>query len=989
MHRIEVTLKPEWPDREGQRVCDRARTEAGIDWQSVTVSRLYLLDGDLDSDAARWLAESLLSDPVVEQVAIDAAPIHPADWIIEVAPRPGVTDNEALVATETIRFAASAGHLADTPLQVETARRYYVQGVTSQANCEAIAKQLLMNPLIQRATVVPASEGATLATALTPPVLTPPLAAYTVIDLPPDDAGLAAASAKGLWALSVPELRAVAAHFATPDVQAARAAQQMPAMPTDVEMEAIAQTWSEHCKHKIFNDTIRYREGDTETTIHGLFPTFIRGATNTVATRRDWLVSVFSDNAGVIRWNDTHHLVFKAETHNAPSALEPYGGAITGIVGVNRDPAGTGRGAKLLFNTNYFCFASPTWRDPLPPGVLHPARLFAGVRKGVEDGGNQSGVPTVNGGLFFDARYLGRPLVFCGTGALMPINTCGEPTHLKAVLPGDYIVMAGGRVGKDGIHGATFSSEATGAAQPVGVVQIGSPLTQKMLLDCLTEAREYGLYRTLTDNGAGGLSSSVGEMAEMSGGALLKLDQVPLKYPGLAPWEILVSESQERMTLAVDPANWPALAELAHRRGVELSVIGRFTDDGYFGANWQGQPVMRLEMSFLHGGLPKRTLEAHWEVPAHVGTFFEGEAMPVDAALPALLGSLNICSREPVIRQYDHEVQGGSVIKPLMGVCHDGPSDAAVLRPLLDSDLGVAVSGALNSHYGDHDAELMAHNMVDEAIRNAVAVGADPEHLALLDNFCWPDPVFDPVKNPDGAFKLAQLVRACRGLYDATLAFDAPLISGKDSVKNDYHGPEGKLSVPPTLLVSAIARVPDIRRAVSMDLKSPGNALYLLGLTHDELGGSQWAHLHGFAGGHAPKVDFATARARYRSLHTAIQAGLVRACHDASEGGLAVALAEMAFGGGLGARVTLADIPTSTDLGVEALLFGESASRLLVEVPATSAARFESLFAGQVCARIGVVTTEPELCLVGRAGEPTWRWGLDALKAAWQGGLLA
>jgi phosphoribosylformylglycinamidine synthase len=1001
VHRIEVILTSGQPDRAGLRLARRAAMQCDMTLAEARTSRVYLLEGDgLDREAARWIGESLLSDPVVEEVRIDEPPAFPADFIVEVAPRPGVTDNEGATAAETVAFAREAGRLASGPIAVQTARRVYLRGPgLAVGACEHMARELLMNPLVQRAVVVPGHAPEGLADRLTPPRVTPPSEAFRRVDLPEDDEGLARASREGLWSLTVAEMRAVRAHFADQAVRRARLDRGLPAEPTDVELEAIAQTWSEHCKHKIFNDTIVYTaDGQTET-IPGLFKTFIRGSTEVVATRRDWLVSVFTDNAGVIRWNDTHHLVFKAETHNAPSALEPYGGALTGIVGVNRDPAGTGRGARLLFNTDVFCFAPPTWSRPLPPGVLHPRRLFDGVRQGVEDGGNQSGIPTVNGGLFFDDRFLGRPLVFCGTGGLMQAETQGTPTHLKDIRPGDLVVMAGGRVGKDGIHGATFSSEATGADNPVGVVQIGAPIVQKMLLDMLAEARERGLYRTLTDNGAGGLSSSVGELAELSGGATLELSDVPLKYPGLAPWEILVSESQERMTLAVDPAHWDELAALAEHRGVEVAVVGRFTDDGTFSATWHGEPVMRLELDFLHGGLPRRTLEAEWTPPA-TDTPRPASPMSVEAALPALLGSLNICSRESVIRQYDHEVQGGSVVKPLVGIAHDGPSDAAVIRPLLDSDLGVAVSCAINPHHGDHDARAMAHLAVDEAIRNAVAVGADPDHLALLDNFCWPDPVFDPAKNPDGKFKLAQLVRACQGLYEATTAFDAPLVSGKDSVKNDYHGPDGKLSIPPTLLVSAIARVPDIRRAVTMDLKAAGNVLVVLGTTAEELGTSQWARLHGWTGGQVPRVDLEAARARYRALHGAIRDDLVRACHDASEGGLAVALAEMAFAGGLGATVQLEAVPTATTgdtatadstgaLSLEALLFGESASRLLVEVAPQDLRTLETRFEGLAIARIGVVTDSPDLVLRGRPGEPDRTWKLDALKKAWQGGLSA
>lgn len=847
-----------------------------------------------------------------------------------------------------------------------------------------MADQLLANALVQRVRVTRGMAAAETVSWGFVPEVRPPAEAYQVVELPDSDDDLVAISRKGLLSLTRDEMRAIRGYFADPTVQEGRIRLGLPAWPTDVELEAIAQTWSEHCKHKIFNDRIRYREGDREELIEGLFKTYIRGSTERVATERDWLVSVFTDNAGVIKWNATHHLVFKAETHNAPSALEPYGGALTGIVGVNRDPAGTGLGAHLLFNTDVFCFADPAWSKPLPPGVLHPARIFAGVRRGVEDGGNQSGIPTVNGALFFDDRYLGRPLVFCGTGALMPVETAGRPGHDKEVLPSDLIVMAGGRVGKDGIHGATFSSAATGAEAPVGVVQIGDPITQKQLLDMLAEARSLGLYRAITDNGAGGLSSSVGEMAELAGGARLDLDRVPLKYPGLAPWEVLVSESQERMTLAVDLRDWPALQDLAERRGVEVSAIGEFTAGPRLEASWHGQPVMALDMAFLHGGLPKRTLEAEWTPRPPAGLM---PPMPADltAELKRLLGSLNICSRESVIRQYDHEVQGGSVVKPLVGIANDGPSDAAVVRPLLDSDEGVAVSCAINPHYGDHDAYAMATLMVDEALRNAVAVGADPDHTAMLDNFCWPDPVFDPLKNPDGRFKLSQLVRANRGLYDATIAYGTPLISGKDSVKNDYHGPDGKISVPPTLLVSAIAKHPDIRKAVTMDVKAPGDLVYLLGETRAELGGSQYARQLGWEGGTVPAVEFDSARKRYRSVFRAIAAEWITACHDCSEGGLAVALAEMAFAGGFGLSIRLDD---RAGLRADELLFSESASRLIVTVPPDCRSDFEALFTGQPCASIGMVLEAPRL-VVELEGRPVVQAVLEDLKAAWQGGLSA
>lgn len=987
MQRIEVVPLPEQPDHHGGRLAARIRSELGLAVEDVRLSRVYYVDGPVDEAQARWIADHLLADPVVNVATVNDHSDIGHDWSLEVGYKPGVTDNEGIIAAETIQAASGAiGLHPEARLTVHTSRRCYVKGEITAQDGHRIAEAMLANPLIQRIAV----EAAASDSPLLPWPFTPSLPQvdrpFREVELPEGEEALLRISQDGLLALSLQEMQAIRRHFADPVTQNQRQKLGLPVWPTDVELEALAQTWSEHCKHKIFNDRIRYTDGGTTEVIDSLFATFIRGSTNEVAKSRDWLVSVFKDNAGVIAWSPTHHLVFKAETHNAPSALEPYGGALTGIVGVNRDPAGTGLGAKLIFNTDVFCFADPTWSRPLPPGVLHPRRLFDGVRQGVEDGGNQSGVPTVNGGLFFDDRYLGRPLVFCGTGALMPVTSAGRPTHDKSVHPGDLVVMAGGRVGKDGVHGATFSSQAIGAEAPVGVVQIGDPITQKKLLDMITEARELGLYRAITDNGAGGLSSSVGEMAEMSNGAVLDLDQVPLKYPGLAPWEILVSESQERMTLAVPPEDWLALQSLAARRGVEVTAVGRFTDDGRFSANWHGQPVMGLSMAFLHGGLPRRTLEAEWQPMVDTSPMPE---MPADLGveLLTLLGSLNICSREGVIRQYDHEVQGGSVVKPLVGVTNDGPSDAAVLRPVLASDLGVVVSSAINPHYGDHDTYAMALLMVDEAIRNAVAVGADPDHLALLDNFCWPDPVYHPIQNPDGKHKLAQLVRACQGLYDATVAFGTPLISGKDSMKNDYHGPDGKISVPPTLLVSAVARHPDVRKSVTMDVKAPGDLVYLVGRTHRELGGSQYARQLGWSGGRVPQVNLPEAREQYRALHRAIMAELVASCHDCSEGGLAVALAEMAFAGGYGLAVRLAEVPDTGERRPDEVLFGESASRLVVTVAPGDRRVFEDVMAGHAMALIGEVCEQPTLRIDGVDGRPVVQLALETLKAAWQGGL--
>jgi len=688
------------------------------------------------------------------------------------------------------------------------------------------------------------------------------------------------------------------------------------------------------------------------------------------------------DNAGVIKFNDDWNLVFKVETHNSPSALDPYGGALTGIVGCNRDPFGTGKGARLILNTDVFCFADPFYDRPLPKRILHPRRIYEGVREGVEHGGNKSGIPTVNGCIVFDDRFLGKPLVYCGTAGIMPAEILGEPSHTKSIRPGDLVVMTGGRIGKDGIHGATFSSEELHEDSPVSAVQIGDPITQKKMTDFLLMARDRGLYRAITDNGAGGLSSSVGEMAGMSGGAELELSNAPLKYAGLAPWEILLSEAQERMSLAIPPESIDEFMALARKMEVEATVLGTFTDSGKFHVRYGGKTAACLDMKFLHEGVPQMRLTARWVPPRHPEPGFP-EPADYGSALRSMLSRLNICSKESVVRQYDHEVQGGSVVKPLVGAANDGPSDAAVIRPVLESFEGVVVANGICPRYGDIDAWHMAACAIDEAVRNAVAVGGSPDRLAGLDNFCWCDPV-QSEKTPDGHYKLAQLVRANLALHELTLIYGVPCISGKDSMKNDYQIGDTKISIPPTLLFSVIGRIEDVRRAVTMDAKRAGDLVYVLGETKRELGGSEWYALHGFVGNDVPKVDGERALALYRALAKAIREGLVASCHDCSDGGLGVTLAETAFAGGLGMDVDLAAVPASRIARDDEALFSESQSRFVATVRPEKKAAFEAALAGNTLACVGAVTDDGLFRVRGLRGGVILEEKIEELKEAWQ-----
>ena len=779
-------------------------------------------------------------------------------------------------------------------------------------------------------------------------------------------------SRDGMLALNLEEMRSIRRHF-----------DALGRDPTDVEMETLAQTWSEHCKHKVFNGVIDYVSGRKKERIDNLFARTIRKATEDIRRAQgpnDRCVSVFVDNAGIIEFDEDYHLVFKVETHNHPSALDPYGGANTGIGGVIRDPLGTGLGGKPIFNTDVFCFAPPDFPyDGLPEGVLHPKRVFKGVVAGVRDYGNRMGIPTVNGAILFDERYLGNPLVYCGTAAIIPVDRCD-----KSAEPGDLVVTIGGRTGRDGIHGATFSSiELTDASESTATqaVQIGNPIEEKKILDVLMQARDRRLYRNITDCGAGGFSSAIGEMGEDTG-AEVHLEKAPLKYGGLKPWEIFLSESQERMILAVPPEHIDALRDLCASEDVEASVIGKFTGDRRLRVTHKPDAgesritVADLDMEFLHKGVPRIVRTARWDPPDHPEPPAAGRPGPAQS-LVRLLSSWNVASKEWVVRQYDHEVQGGSVLKPLQGARNDGPGDAAVVRPVLSSDRGVIVANGINPSYGDVDPYWMAASAIDEALRQITCVGGRIDRTALLDNFCW--------GNPDKPDRLAALVRAAKACYDVAVAYGTPFISGKDSFYNEFSDGERTIAIPPTLLISAICVMDDVRKAVSMDVKAPGNSIFVVGRTRDELGGSRYYRMLGFVGRNVPTVDAIAGSGTMNRLHEAISQGIVAACHDCSEGGLAVAAAEMAFAGGYGMALDLDAVPRDPEADRDdTVLFSESNSRFVVEVPGGREADFEALMEGSPFGRAGTVTGEDRFLVRGLGGDEIVSTELSILKEAWQ-----
>lgn len=942
---VQIGLKSQYADPRAEELLRCIRDFLGIQIEKLSIVRLFTIQKELFLTKEH---EALLHDPIVETLS----PVDAGDWTLEVRFKPGVTDNPGKIAQLTLED--FLGESFQSGECVRSGTKYILRGDLNRNDVERISTELLANPLIEEISILSSKD---LFDLKSPDlVILPKEIGVEIIPIQVSDQELLALSRKRQLALNLEEMRAIARYYQGSLED--RSAYGLPQDPTDVELEVFAQTWSEHCKHKIFQAEIHYTENGITEIIPGLFPTYIKKATEEIATKIDWLVSVFTDNAGIVQFTPDYHVAFKVETHNSPSALDPYGGALTGILGVNRDIMGTGIGARLVANTNILCFATPHYTGKIPERLQHPRRVLEGVCKGIEHGGNKSGVPTVNGSLVFDDRYLGKPLVYCGSIGILPAKIRGKASHLKEILPGDLIVIAGGRTGKDGIHGATFSSEALHAESPSTAVQIGDPFTQKKLHDFLLEARDAGLYRTLTDNGAGGFSSSVGELANLSGGCEIHLDKALLKQPDLAPWEILLSESQERMTLAASPHYQEALEELALLHEVELVFLGTFTDSGKFHALFEKKTVALLSLDFLHCGLPQMKLDAEW-LPK---TFTPCEIPPSDYTqdLLNLLARDNIRSKERIVRQYDHEVQGSTLLKPFVGVANDGPADAAIVSPQELEQVGIVVGHGICPRYSDLDPYVMTACAIDEAIRNCVAVGADPDFIAILDNFCWPDPIGD-------SHKLAQLVRSNQALYTYAKAFTTPLISGKDSMKNDYNMGGIKISIPPTLLISAIGKISDTSVAVSMDVKKPGDLVYLLGTTQNELGGSEYTAMKGILGGVPPSVNAKEAKELYRNLHKAIKKGIVASCHDCSDGGLAVALAESAFSGGFGMDILVPSVEH---------LFSESASRFVVTVDPVHASEFESIVPS---AQIGIVR-EDDLFKIASFIETD----ILTLKKAWQ-----
>ena len=946
MHRIEISLKKHVPDARGLGLVGDI-ADLGIKSVSTALVRdVYYLDAKLTAKQLDLIGRELLADPVTQEYGIDSISSEAKKagaHVIEVAYKAGVVDPVEETVLIGLRDLNIKGVKA-----VKTAKLYILEGKLTAKQLDNISSKLLVNPIIHH--VITSGESVFSAN---------PQYRFALkeIDLMGNEKAAMEEMRLG-YTFSDIERNAVRDYY-----------KKLGRNPTDVELETLTQTWSEHCVHKTFKAKISY-DGKT---VNNIMKSTIARVTKELD--KPWCLSVFVDNSGVIDFDGKWALCFKVETHNHPSAVEPYGGAATGIGGVIRDPLGTGLGAKPILNTDVFCFAPPDFPyEKLPKGVLHPRRIFKGVRAGVADYGNRLGIPTVNGAILFDERYLANPLVYCGTMGLMPVSMAKKRKHKS----GDLIVLIGGKTGRDGIHGATFASEQltdeSGAVSYTSV-QIGNPIVEKKVIDILLQARDRGLYSRITDCGAGGLSSAVGEMGEETG-ARVDLDKVPLKYSGLNYAEIWISEAQERMVIAVPPEKIGELLALCQSEDVQTTVIGEFTNDKKLNLFYKDHRVADLDMKFLHEGIPQWQLKAVLNQTQYPEPDFK-QPNDLGKSLKDILGAWNVCSKEWVIRQYDHEVQGGTVIKPLVGITNEGPGDATVIKPVFDSDKGVIVANGINPKYGQISPYWMAAAAIDEALRQIVAVGGNLKQVALLDNFCWGD-----TRKPE---MLGALVEAAQACYDMAKVYETPFVSGKDSLYNEFEY-EGKIiAIPHTLLISAMGIVEDVKRSVSMDFKQAGDLIYVVGETKNEMGGSAYLDTKGFVGNSVPKVEPVKAKKLMEKLSQASEKGLVKACHDCSEGGIGVAVAEMAFAGGLGAEIKMKSIPVNEKIGRDDfILFSESNSRFIVEVAPENKDKFEKTLKGVSFANIGTTNETGKLEVFGLTGKRVVSELISDLKEAWQ-----
>jgi phosphoribosylformylglycinamidine synthase len=989
-HRLEIALRPELFDAEGEGIRRKAKDYFGFEIHSIRSIQVVTIDADLSANQLEAIRTEIFTNPVTQLSSYDPLGID-FDWSIWVGFRPGVRDNPGSTAVEAVEDILGLKFAPDK--SIYTSKRYCLNGGgLSIKDVNTIAGELLANDIIQQWKIFsmdewdPASGTGVIIPKVilnhTPKVTTIPVHSDTALKRISDERGLA---------LNPADIPFIRSYFIDKKVLAKRALIGL-SDPTDVELEYISQARSDHCNHNTFRGLFRYRDLETgeANVVDNLFKACIEAPTLALKKKKPWVISVLWDNAGVARFDDDHYYVITGETHNSPSNMEAYGGAITGIVGVYRDPLGTGKGSRLVMGGYGFCVGPRDYQGALRPH-LHPRRLLDGVIEGVRDGGNKSGIPTAFGQVLFDPGYLGKCLVFVTAVGLMPARIMGEPAEQKKTSPGNLVMMCGGRVGKDGIHGVTASSETFSEHTPAGHVQIGDPYTQKKMHDFLLAARDEGLIRFVTDNGGGGLSSSVGESARFSNGCEIQLEKVPLKYAGLDQWEIWISESQERMTVAIRPEDLDRFLALSKRHAVESTVIGHYTDSGKLHITYGNAPCAYIDMDLTTSGFPQWEFDAQWLPPKRRGLYEPVLKAPGNCRtlLLDMLSRPNICAKEWISRQYDHEVQGTSVVKPLVGAQRDVPGDAAVIRPVLGSSRGLAFTQALLPAYSAIDTYHMTACTIDEAVRRLVAVGADLDQIGGVDNFCWPSIQFHPQHNPDGKLKAAKLVRSCLALRDICLAYEIPLLSGKDSMYVDGHlqgryRETHKVSALETLQFSATSIVKDINKCITLDSKVGKDLVYILGTTRNELGASEYyAHL-GYVGLNVPEVVPEAFIPLYRALGTAIDREIVASAHGIYRGGLGVHLAMVAMGGNLGMTIDLGAVPADQTHRDDVLLFSESAGRFIVTIDPQHQKAFEHIFSGLSFARIGTVAEDSRFIIKGIDGTHLMDVSVYVLKTAWK-----